>query len=157
VALDGLLGHEERLGDLAVPRPVRGVGRRTVTISILGGPPTTSEISVFNTSGGVVQLVKFGSFGAAAVRTTIKGGRLDTRIPTCLSGGQPPKGCPSDQAVLLASRIVTWKVVRGGRSYTTTPPDCLRKGWRTRLTYRYGDGKVESVASRGACRHKSAR
>jgi hypothetical protein len=140
-------------GEAACP-PRSKVGRGDVTISVLGGPPTTSQISVFNTAGGVVQLVKFGSFGAAAVRTKLKGADADTRIPTCLTGGQPPKGCPSDQAVVLASRIVLWKVVRGGRAYIETPPKCPRKGWRTRVTYHYGDGKVESVASRGACRRK---
>jgi hypothetical protein len=142
-------------GDAACP-PGSRIGRGTVTISVLGGPPETSEISVFNTAGGLVQLVKFGSFGAATARTRFRGADADTRIPTCLTGGQPPKGCPSDQAVILASHLDIWKVVRRGRAYIETPPNCPRKGWLTRVTFHYGDGKVETVASRGRCRRKRA-
>lgn len=140
-------------GEAACPRDST-IGAGTVTLSVLGGPPSTSQITVFNTAGGLVQLVKFGSFGAAAVRTRFHGADADTRIPTCITGGQPPKGCPSDQAVVLASRVVIRRTVRRGRSYMTTPARCPRKGWLTKVTYSYGDGKVETVQSRSACRRR---
>jgi hypothetical protein len=139
-------------GDAACP-PKSRIGSGTVTTSVLGGPPSTSPISVFNTADGVIQLVKFASFGVAVVRSKINGATVRTQIPTCLTGGQPPKGCPFDQAVVLASRLDFKKFHAHGRSYLTTPPSCpISRRWRTRLTYTYGDGAVESVVSSSRCR-----
>jgi hypothetical protein len=138
------------LGDNACPKGSR-VGGGSVTVSVLGGPPGKNDISVYNTANGAVQLVKLGPFGAAVVRTKIRGRTLDTRLPTCLTGGQPPDGCPFDEAVVLASPVVTRRIVVGGRAYITTPPTCPARGWRTKTTFTYGDGTVESVVTRGAC------
>jgi hypothetical protein len=141
-------------GDAACP-PKSKIGSGTVTTSVLGGPPSTADISVFNVANGVIQLVKFGPFGAAVVRSQFRDGTFRTQIPTCLTGGQPPSGCPFDEAVLLASRIVIRKIVVDGRAYATTPRTCPATGWRTKLTFRYGDGAVESVVSTSPCRKPS--
>jgi hypothetical protein len=141
-------------GDAACPARSK-IGSGTVTTSVLGGPPSTSQISVFNTAGGLIQLVKSGPFGVAVVRSRFHHGSFRTEIPTCITGGQPPRGCPFDQAVLLASRIVIKKITVGDRSYATTPRTCPATGWPTRITYRYADGAVESVVSTSRCRKAS--
>lgn len=140
-------------GDAACPSASR-IGGGTATISVLGGAPSTNQVSVYNTRDGFLQLVKFGGFGVGVARTTIRGTTLDTRIPTCIAGGQPPSGCPSDQAVVLASRILVRRTVVRGRSYATTPPTCPRPGWPTKLSFYFGDGTRDSVTTVDRCRHR---
>ena len=69
-------------------------------------------------------------------------------IPTCITGGQPPSGCPSDQATLLASELVL--PPRPG--YLTTPPACPASGhWESTVALTYADGVTERLVTQQPC------
>jgi len=88
----------------------------------------------------------------AVVRGQFTEAGLDTLIPTCITGGQPPSGCPSDQARLLRSEIVLPPYTRNGRAYFTTPPACPPSGrWRSTITLTYGDGVSSTVHPEQPC------
>jgi hypothetical protein len=142
-------------GDSACPAASR-IGTGTVTTAPLGTPPSTYDVSIFNTDGGQIQLVKspIGSGGAAVARATIRNATVDVMVPTCLTGGQPPSGCPTDQTTLLklAQTLPSYTSGASQRAYFTTPPDCPSSGsWQTTSILTYADGATDTVATNQPC------
>jgi hypothetical protein len=113
---------------------------------------TTLDTTIFNAAFEQVELVKVGAGGIAVARSSIHGVTFDGLVPTCLTGGQPPDGCPSDQFVLLSQSLSTAPVGKGRHAYLTTPPVCPPAGrFRTLVTLYYADGAKETVVSRQPC------
>jgi hypothetical protein len=101
----------------------------------------------------MLELVKNGDRVMAVVHTYVRGTTLDGPVPTCLNGGNPPDGCPSDQFTLLANHLQIDPVRVGGRSYGTTPPKCPKsRRWRAPVTLYYADGSVNTVTPESPCR-----
>ena len=71
----------------------------------LGGLPFTSDTAIFKTPDGQAMLIKFGNGGSAVVHTTIQGRIATTEVPTCLTGGQPPSGCPIDEDAVVDGQM----------------------------------------------------
>jgi hypothetical protein len=151
----------EMSGDAACPSSSK-VGSGYVNTLPLGLVPFHSEISIFNSPGGQRQLVKFGNGGSVVVHTAIrKGGRIfDTPVPTCLAGGQPPDGCPSDQNYVVSSYQAGGAITAHGRKYFRTPPTCPRaRRWVVNTRFYFADGAIDNVATPQPCtrhaRHRS--
>jgi hypothetical protein len=138
-------------GDGACPAAsLLGVGSAELVVVGLGRQTFTQ--SAFNADGQQFQTVKSGDQVQAVVRGLLTEEGLDLRIPTCVTGGQPPGGCVSDQAFLLASELVLRPYVAAGRSYFTTPPSCPPSGrWRSEVALTYGDGVTERVFPEQPC------
>src|SRR5437868_4744414 len=80
------------------------------------------------------------------------GTTLDGPVPTCLTGGDPPDGCPVDELKLLANHLQVTPFAVGTRNYGTTPPACPASGfWQTRVTLSYADGSVDTISPRSQC------
>lgn len=141
-------------GEAACPASSR-VGSGMVRLKVLGGPPGDYPSTLFNNADEQVELVKTPA-GNGVVRTSIHGRTLDGPVPTCLTGGQPPSGCPFDQLTLLSNQLATVPVVvasgSGRRSYLTTPHTCpASRHWDTSATLYYSDGAVETVMTQQPC------
>jgi hypothetical protein len=122
----------------------------------LGSPPSTSQITVFNTRTGQLELVKFGNGGSAVAHVRIHGNVVDTTVPTCFGGGQPPSGCPTDEAVVLTNRLSGPPLTVERRGYFTLPARCPRsRTWTSRFTFFFADGSRDRVATEQACRRAS--
>jgi hypothetical protein len=133
------------------------IGWGKATARLLSAVPMTFDTSLFNAPDEQVELVKVAGGGGAVVRGTIRDNVLDSPIPTCLMGGQPPAGCPSDQVVLLSNELHQrpLSIGRGRhrRNLLTTPPKCPRSRlWTTQVTFYYADGAVDRVATKQPCR-----
>jgi hypothetical protein len=118
----------------------------------------TFNTTLFNAPNEQIELVEsgssFGSYGV--VRTFVHGNTLDGPVPTCLTGGNPPTGCPSDQVILLNNHLATPPITAGGRSYGTTPATCPRSGkWQGPVAFYYGDGTVETLQFQTPCARRA--
>jgi hypothetical protein len=114
---------------------------------------------LYNSKHQLLELVKSGDAVISVVHTYIHGTTLHGPVPTCLTGGQPPSGCPFDQVTLLSNHLLVRRISVGHgsarRSYGTTPPTCPRSGrWRARVTLYYGDGSRDTVKPKARCRSK---
>jgi hypothetical protein len=138
-------------GDAACPEASRlGEGSADLVVEGFGNQSFTQ--TAFNVDGGQFQTVKQGRVVQAVVRGVLTPEGLDARIPTCLTGGQPPEGCAEDQARLLRSELALPALTRDGRSYFTTPPDCPPSGrWRSAVVLTFGDGVTERVFPEQPC------
>ncbi len=129
------------------------IGTGSTVTRPLGGLPFTSQVAVFNTSSGQAMLIKFGNGGSAVVRTVIRGRVSTTTVPTCLTGGQPPRGCPADEDAVVSSAIRFPPLRVAGHNYFTTPSICPPSGhWTTRIEYFYADGVADTVHTLQPCR-----
>lgn len=145
------------MGDAACPPGSRiGSGQATAKVIALG--TQTFETTVFNGPDQQIEIIESGNgVGADGVaRTYIHGTTLDGPVPTCLTGGSPPSGCPFDQIALLENHLTTRPVTVGQgaarRNYGTTPPTCPSSGkWRTPVTLHYADGTTETVVTTQPC------
>lgn len=143
------------MGESACP-PSSRVGSGQATAKMAGLGPQTFDTVLYNAPGQQLELVKSGDRVVAVVHTYVHGTTLDGPVPTCLSGGDPPSGCPFDQITLLANHLLTNVVTVGRgtrrRSYGTTPPACPRSHrWRSRIAFYYGDGSVDRVTVQTPC------
>jgi hypothetical protein len=143
------------LGQAACPASSR-IGRSRATLKVLGGSPATYEGADFNADNQLIELFESGGRPLGVIRTYARGRILKGPVPTCLSGGDPPSGCPSDQMVLLANQITIQPLSTGHRTarrnLATTPPTCPRSGrWRTPVRFAYSDGSVDRVVTRQPC------
>lgn len=139
-------------GESACPAKSK-VGGGSVTTRFLGSPPSTYRIVVFNTKGGQLELVKFGNGGSAVAHVTIHGNVLDTTVPTCLGGGQPPGSCPTDEAVVFANKLSGPSLTVRRRGYFTLPARCPRtRTWTSRFTFFFADGSRDKVSTTQPCR-----
>jgi len=124
----------------------------------LGGLPFTSDTAIFKTPDGQAMLIKFGNGGSAVVHTTIQGRIATTEVPTCLTGGQPPSGCPIDEDAVVASNITYPASTSDSRVYLTTPPSCPASGsWQNVLSLTYADGVTDTVTTSQPCATASGR
>ena len=139
-------------GERACP-PRSKIASGTTVTRPLGGSPYTSHVSGFNTPNGMAILIKFGQGGAAVVRVVTHGRRSVTLVPTCLTGGQPPHGCPKDEDAVVSSVLRYPRTMAGGRSYFMTPSTCPPSGrWVTRFSYTYADGVTDRLRVAQPCR-----
>jgi hypothetical protein len=149
-------------GESACPRSARiGAGQATVKQAGLG--TATYDTVIYNAEGQMLELVKSGDQVLAVVHTYIHGTTLDGPIPTCMTGGTAPEGCPFDQLTLLANHLRIDPVSAGSgaarRNYGTTAATCPQSGrWQAPVTLYYGDDSVDRVTPWGPCDrpHKSA-
>jgi hypothetical protein len=142
----------ESQGESACPAKSK-VGSGSVTTRFLGSPPSTSQITVFNTKKGQLELVKFGNGGSAVAHVRIHGNVLDTTVPTCFGGGQPPGSCPTDEAVVLTNKLAGSPLTVKRRGYFTLPASCPRsRAWTSRFTFFFADGSRDKVATKQPCR-----
>ena len=145
------------LGDAACP-PGSRVGSGQATVDIVGLGRMTFNTTLFNAADQQIELVEsgnaLGSYGV--VHTYVHGTTLDGPVPTCLTGGEPPDGCPFDQITLLSNHLTVLPVTVGAgasqRSYGSTPPTCPPSGrWQGPVTFYYADGTVETVVMQARC------
>ena len=76
---------------------------------------------IYNAPGDLLELILFGDRVVGVAHTYVRDRTLDGPIPTCLTGGQPPRGCPFDQVILLANRLAVRRISVGDRAYVRTP------------------------------------
>jgi hypothetical protein len=141
------------LGDAACP-PGSRVGSGQVTADVTGLGRMTFDTTLFNGPDQQIEVIEAGNrLGSdGVVRTYLHGTTLDGPVPTCLTGGQPPSGCPFDQVTLLSNHLTMRAITVNGRSYGVTPPTCPVSGaWRTPVTLTYADGSVDTVVTRQPC------
>jgi hypothetical protein len=138
-------------GESACPPSAR-VGSGEATLKQLGAGVSTYPTVLYNAEDQQLELVMSGDRVVAVVHTYIHGTTLEGPVPTCITGGNPPDGCPFDQLTLLANHLETVPISRGGRNYGTTPPTCPKSGrWRTRVKLYFGDGSVDDVITEAPC------
>jgi hypothetical protein len=143
------------LGESACPASARiGAGEATVKQTGLG--VATYKTVIYNAEDQMLELVKSGESVVGIVHTYIHGRTLDGPIPTCVGGGQPPSGCPSDQLTLLSNHLQIDPITVGHgparRSYGTTPSTCPPSGrWRAPVILHYADGSVDRVTPWAPC------
>jgi hypothetical protein len=142
-------------GESACPTSSR-IGKGAATLRQLGLGPTTYDTVVFNAKDEQLEVIKSGDMVLAVLHTEIRGRTLDATLPTCLSGGQPPDGCPADQTVLLSNYVYTKRITTGHganrRAYGTTPRRCPPSGRvKSHVTLYFGDGSMDEVAPTQRC------
>lgn len=149
-------------GEGACPVSAR-IGAGAATIKAMGLGTSTYKTVIYNAPNDMMELVKSGDSVIAVAHTHIHGTRLDGPVPTCISGGNPPDGCPFDQITLLANnlrvRAISVGHGRGRRRYGTTPRTCPRRTrrWRARIAVHYADGAVDRLVTRGRCKPRRVR
>ncbi|MEA2398216.1 MAG: hypothetical protein QOK25_1772 [Thermoleophilaceae bacterium] len=142
-------------GESACPSSAR-VGSGQATVKQFGLASATYDTVIYNAENQMLELVKSGDTVLGVVHTYIHGTTLDGPIPTCLTGGQPPNGCPFDELTLLSNHLEVRPVSAGHgaarRNYGTTPPTCPTSGrWQARVTLYYADGSVDKVWPQAPC------
>ena len=142
-------------GESACPASAR-VGAGEATIRQAGLGPNTYKTVLENAKDEQLELIESGGRVLAVLHTEIRGRTLDAVLPTCLAGGQPPTGCPSDQSILLSNHLHTERITVGHgrhrRSYGTTPPRCPGTGRLVaHVTLYFGDGSVDHVTPSQRC------
>ena len=144
---------ELRLRGDGICPPKSEVGFGTAEILVEGLGRQRFETKAFNETGQQVETVRQGGRVNAVIRGFFTEEGLDALIPTCIAGGQPPRGCPDDQARLLRNELVQPEYTVGGRTYFRTPPTCPPSGrWRTPVILTYADGVTERVFPEQPCR-----
>ena len=144
------------MGNAACP-PASRVGSGVIHLLSSASPqPQTYDSTVFNADQQQVELVNFGPFGLGVARSTIHGNVIDGTVPTCITGGDPPSGCPSDQIRILSQTLTTVPVSSGSgaaqRDLLFTPPYCPAAGlWQTHVSFDYADGSVDTVVTEQPC------
>jgi hypothetical protein len=143
---------ELRLRGDGICPPGSIVGTGTAEILVEGFGRQRFETTAFNERDQQVETVKQGGRVNAVVRGFFTPEGLDALIPTCILGGQPPDGCPSDQSRLLENELVLPVYNRDGRTYQRNPPTCPPSGrWRTPVILTFADGVVERVFPEQPC------
>lgn len=142
-------------GEAACPGDSRiGAGTTTLAMDLFGRQ--SFAVGIFNAPSQELDVVKSGPQVVAVVRDVYEGNGFSNVVPTCIAGGQPPDGCPSDQARIVSSDFAVPPIVSGSgpdrRSLLTTPPACPESGaWASRMGFRYADGVTETVVSHQPC------
>jgi hypothetical protein len=139
------------VGESACPPSAR-VGSGQVTVEQVGTGVSTYDTVLYNADHDVLELVESGGRVVGIAHTYQHGTTLDGPVPTCITGGNPPDGCPFDELRLLANQLQIQPLSVGGRNYGTTPPTCPRSGfWTIRVTLSYADGSVDTVTPETPC------
>ncbi len=145
-------------GESACPRSAR-VGSGEATVRQFGSVTATYPTVLYNAPSQQLELVESGSRVLTVVHTYVHGTTLNGPVPTCVNGGNPPKGCPFDQFTLLRNHLQSRAItVRHGvhrRNYGTTPPTCPKsRRWTAKVRFYYGDGSVDHVTLHVRCRRR---
>ncbi len=133
-------------GPAACPAQSR-VGGGVLTADTGFGPPIDpypTDVSIFNTGQGIVEVVQDHNTGATLAddRIAIQG---DTLI------GNPPAtpGGPPDGQTAVRTIDFTFPAASG---YFTTPRRCPSSGWAAQAAFTFADGTTQHVSSTSACR-----
>jgi len=144
-------------GDAACP-PEAVIGSGSAELDVVGVGRQRFTTTVFNADEQQLETVRQGEMVSAVVRGFFRPEGLDALIPTCVSGGQPPDGCPFDQAKLRANELSVPRVTREGRGYFVTPPTCpASRHWESPVVFVYADGVEERLITRQPCRPRPPR
>lgn len=139
------------VGPSACPTSAR-IGTGQVTVEQFGLGHATYQSVLYNAPGQQLELVESGTRVIGVAHTYVHGTTLDGPIPTCATGGQPPRGCPSDQLALVSNHLQTVPVTKARRNYGTTPPTCPRSGtWTGHLRFYYADGSIDRLTYHVPC------
>jgi hypothetical protein len=122
------------------------VGAGTLTAITGFGPPIDpfrTDVAVFNTGHGVVEIVREHRTGVPLTedRIQIRGSTLIGNPPA--TPGGPPDG-------QTAVRTIDW-ILPAASHYITTPPTCLRGVWTSRAAFTFADGSTQHVQSTTSC------
>jgi len=150
-------------GDAACPSASR-IGAGWVKLKTLGLLTGIFDTTIYNAPRQQAEIAQSGGHTFGVARTYVRAdGSADGPVPTCLTGGSPPQGCPFDQVALLSQSLTTRALSTGHgarrRNYLTTQKTCPRsRRWRTPVTLYYADGTVETVVTHQPCvRARAAR
>lgn len=133
------------------------IGWGFANLKTLGLFTSRFDTTIFNAPRAQAEIVQSGGMTFAVARTFFRNdGTVDGPVPTCITGGSPPDGCPTDESALLSQSLTTRAISTGHgahrRNYLTTPKTCPRsRSWRTPVTLYYADGTVETVVTRQPC------
>jgi hypothetical protein len=144
-------------GRAACPAEAR-VGSGVAKVRVQGGATWDLDNVRFNAPNQQIELFESQGRPVGLLRGQIRGAVIDATIPTCITGGQPPNGCPTDQITVLSQMVTIDEFTSGPagarRSYLVTPPTCPASGhWQTRVTLYYSDGAVETLVTRQPCQN----
>lgn len=143
------------VGESACPASAR-VGSGQVTVQQFGLGQATYNSVLYNAPGQQLELVESGPRVISVVHTYVHGTTLDGPVPTCVTGGNPPSGCPFDQVALVGNHLRMRAITIGHRSYGTTPSRCPRsRVWTGRLRFYYADGSVDRLTYHLPCRPRT--
>ncbi len=143
------------IGESACPASAR-VGSGAVTVQQFGLGEATYNSVLYNAPGQQLELVESGPRVISVVHTYLHGTTLDGPVPTCVTGGNPPSGCPFDQVTLVTNHLQMHAVSNGHGNYGTTPPRCPRsRVWTGHLRFYYADGSVDRLTYRLPCRRRT--
>jgi hypothetical protein len=149
------------IGASACP-PSSRVGSGQATAKVVGLGTGTYDTVLYNARDQQIEVVESGNQVVGVVHTYVHGTTLDGPVPTCITGGQPPAGCPFDEVTLLANHLASVPISggkgAGRRNYATTPKTCPRSGrWSGSVTFYYADGSVDTVGGYQPCRRPTTK
>jgi hypothetical protein len=133
------------------------IGSGFAKLKTLGLFTSRFDTTIFNAPRAQAEIVQSGGKTFGVARTFFRNdGTAEGPVPTCITGGNPPDGCPTDELALLSQSLTTPAISTGHgahrRNYLTTPKTCPRtRVWRTPVTLHYADGTVETVVTRQPC------
>lgn len=133
------------------------IGSGFANLKTLGLFTSRFDATIFAAPRAQAEIVQSGGMTFAVARTFFRNdGTVEGPVPTCIAGGSPPDGCPTDESALLSQSLTTRAISTGHgarrRNYLTTPKTCPRsRVWRTPVTLYYADGTVETVVTRQPC------
>jgi hypothetical protein len=140
------------VGESACPLSAR-IGSGEATVKTIGGGTSTYETVIYNAEDDMLELIKSGDRVISVVHTYVRGETLVGPVPTCLTGGNPPEGCPSDQVTLIANSLHVDRMNVGPRRYGVTPRRCPKsRRWSTPVRLEFGDGSVETLVPHSPCK-----
>jgi hypothetical protein len=144
------------IGPSACPADSR-VGSGTLSVMTGFGPPLdpyTGDATLFNTPGGVVEVVtqKGTDRAVGTDRLHIRGTRV-TATPPVLPGGPP------DGRIAVREINFTFDAPSGGRRpYVKTPRRCPRtRRWTSTGAFRFADGVRDAETAVTTCRRRARR
>jgi hypothetical protein len=144
------------VGESACPASAQ-VGTGQVTVEQFGLGQATYNSVLYNAPGQQLELVESGQRVISVVHTYVHGTTLDGPVPTCVTGGDPPTGCPFDQVTLVSNHLSMRAIRVAHRNYGTTPPRCPRSRlWTGHLRFYYADGSVDRLTYQIRCRPRTA-
>jgi hypothetical protein len=115
-----------------------------------------NPLDILNNANEQIMVISTGGLGYTVVRGRMQpGGSVEFAAPTCFP--VPPTGvpCARDHVLQLGSSTSMPRYTRNDRAYWTTPPTCpKRRYWRTRVTFWWADGSVDTVSTDQPCRRR---
>ena len=132
-------------GPAACPSSSQVGSGTLVAITGFGPPidPFTTDVTIFNTGEGFLEVVQDRSTGAvlAVDRIRAEGDSLIGNPPT-IPGG-PPDGNSAVRTIDFEFPAET--------GYVVTPPDCPAEGWQTHASFDFADGSTQAASGVTPC------